>query len=71
MNRFTTLSLTLATALAAQLALSACSKHEAVTTDSPTSASAPDATAASAAPMDSGASGVAGAASDAAMAASR
>jgi len=88
MNRSITLSLASATALAAQLALGACSKHEPVSTDAGAtapsmSASAPDAMAASAAPMDSisSASAVAGAdaaasaaaqaASDASMAASR
>jgi hypothetical protein len=75
MNRSTTLSLTLAAAFAAQLALSACSKHEPVSSDvggPSTSASAPDAMASSAVPMDSisSASAVAGSASDAAMAAS-
>jgi hypothetical protein len=83
MNRSISLSLTLAVALASQLALGGCNKKEDVApTDS--AASAPDMTASSSmsatsAPMDSisSASAVAGAdaassaASDAAMAASR
>ena len=79
MNRSIPLTLTLAVALAAQVALGGCSKKEdVVTPTADTTASAPDAsasssmTAASAAPMDSisSASAVAGAASAASDAAS-
>ena len=81
MNRMIPLSLTLAVALASQLALGGCNKKEDVTTPpTDTAASAPDVSAsgsmsATSAPMDSisSASAVAGsqAASDAATAASR
>ena len=82
MNRMIPLSLTLAVALASQLALGGCSKKEDVTTPpTDTAASAPDMSASSSmgsasVPMDSisSASAVAGsdaAASAAAMAASR